>query len=159
MVVVDRLVDVGERLRLDALAGVDDEDRPVPQGEPGELAARGPQIMLGYWNRPDETEATLRGGWLHTGDIAVMDPDGYFQIVDRKKDMINVSGFNVYPNEVEDCIARIDAVQEVGVIGVADEKTGEAVCAFVVCVLTDAACEACCATWGCAQGSWARADT
>jgi long-chain acyl-CoA synthetase len=111
---------------------VDEEGYVVPMGEAGELCAKGPQIMLGYWNRPDETEKTLRDGWLHTGDIAVMDEDGYFQIVDRKKDMINVSGFNVYPNEVEDCIARMDAVHEVGVIGIPDEKSGEAVCAVIV---------------------------
>jgi long-chain acyl-CoA synthetase len=88
--------------------------------------------MQGYWNKPDETAETLKGGWLYTGDVAVMDEHGYFRIVDRKKDMVIVSGFNVYPNEVEDCIARMAAVQEVGVIGVPDAKTGEAVCAFVV---------------------------
>lgn len=111
---------------------VDEKGKPVPLGEPGELAAKGPQIMLGYWNRDDETAKTLKNGWLYTGDIAVMDEDGYFRIVDRKKDMINVSGFNVYPNEVEDTIARMDAVHEVGVIGIEDEKSGEAVCAVIV---------------------------
>jgi long-chain acyl-CoA synthetase len=88
--------------------------------------------MLGYWNLPEETAATLKDGWLYTGDIAVMDTDGYFTIVDRKKDMILVSGFNVYPNEVEEQIGAVAGVQEVGVIGVPDEKTGEVVQAFVV---------------------------
>jgi long-chain acyl-CoA synthetase len=111
---------------------VDDGGAPVPAGQPGELVARGPQIMAGYWNRDDETEKTLRDGWLHTGDIAEMDENGYFRIVDRKKDMILVSGFNVYPNEVEDCIARVPGVREVAVIGVPDMKSGEAVRAYVV---------------------------
>lgn len=100
--------------------------------EPGELLAKGPQIMLGYWQRPDETAATLDDGWLRTGDIAQMDADGYFTLVDRKKDMILVSGFNVYPNEVEESIAAVPGVQEVGVIGLPDDKSGEAVHAFVV---------------------------
>jgi long-chain acyl-CoA synthetase len=111
---------------------VDDEGNPVPLGEPGELVLRGPQVMAGYWQRPDETAAAIRDGWLHTGDVAVMDADGYFRIVDRKKDMILVSGFNVYPNEVEDAIAQMDEVLEVAVIGVPDEKSGEAVRAYVV---------------------------
>ncbi len=111
---------------------VDDDGQPVPPGEPGEIVARGPQIMLGYWDRPDDTEQTLAGGWLHTGDIATMDEDGYFRIVDRKKDMILVSGFNVYPNEVEEVIAGHSDVQEAAVIGVPDERMGEAVRAYVV---------------------------
>jgi len=111
---------------------VDDHGEAVPLGEPGELVVRGPQVMQGYWQRPDETAATIRDGWLHTGDVAVMDGDGYFRIVDRKKDLILVSGFNVYPNEVEDAIAQMDAVLEVAVIGVPDAKTGEAVRAYVV---------------------------
>jgi long-chain acyl-CoA synthetase len=111
---------------------VDDAGAPVALGEAGELVARGPQVMAGYWNRPDETEKTLRDGWLHTGDVATMDEDGYFRIVDRKKDMILVSGFNVYPNEVEDCIARVPGIREVAVIGVPDMKTGESVRAYVV---------------------------
>jgi long-chain acyl-CoA synthetase len=104
-------------------------------GEPGEILAKGPQIMLGYWNQPDESASTLKGGWLRTGDIATMDTDGYFTIVDRKKDMILVSGFNVYPNEVEEQIAAIDGVQEVGVIGVPESQGGEKVKAFVVAEL------------------------
>ncbi len=111
---------------------VDDAGHPVPAGQPGELILRGPQVMQGYWKRPEETATTIRDGWLYTGDIAVMDRDGYFKIVDRKKDMILVSGFNVYPNEVEDVIAQMDAVLEVAVIGVPDAATGEAVRAYVV---------------------------
>jgi long-chain acyl-CoA synthetase len=111
---------------------VDDDGNPVPPGEPGEIVARGPQIMLGYWQRPDETADTIKDGWLHTGDIAEMDDDGYFRIVDRKKDMVLVSGFNVYPNEVEECIAALPNVIEAGVIGVPDVKAGEAVRAYVV---------------------------
>jgi long-chain acyl-CoA synthetase len=111
---------------------VDDAGQPVPQGQPGEIIARGPQIMLGYWQRPEETDKTLRDGWLYTGDIGEMDEDGYFHIVDRKKDMINVSGFNVYPNEVEEVIAHHPGVDEAAVIGVPDAKSGEAVRAYVV---------------------------
>ncbi|MFN9573582.1 MAG: AMP-binding protein [Betaproteobacteria bacterium] len=111
---------------------VDDAGNPVPSGEPGELIVNGPQVMQGYWNKPEETAKTVRDGWLYTGDVAVMDEDGYFKIVDRKKDMILVSGFNVYPNEVEDAIAKMDAVLEVAVIGVPDGKSGEAVRAYVV---------------------------
>ena len=88
--------------------------------------------MAGYWNRPDETAKVLKDGWLRTGDIGTMDEDGYVRIVDRKKDMILVSGFNVYPNEVEDCIAKLPGIVEVAVIGVPDEHTGERVKAFVV---------------------------
>ena len=114
------------------MACVDDNGKEVPIGEPGELIAKGPQIMKGYWNREDETKKTLKDGWLYTGDIAQMDADGYFTIVDRKKDMVIVSGFNVYPNDVEEAIAAMPGVLEVGVIGVPDEKSGEAVRAFVV---------------------------
>ena len=114
------------------MACVDEKGAEVPVGEPGELIAKGPQIMKGYWNRDDETQKTLKDGWLYTGDIAQMDSDGYFTIVDRKKDMVIVSGFNVYPNDVEEAIAALPGVLEVGVIGVPDEKSGEAVRAFVV---------------------------
>jgi long-chain acyl-CoA synthetase len=88
--------------------------------------------MLGYWNRPEETALAIRNGWLHTGDVALMDEDGYFQIVDRLKEMIIVSGFNVYPNEVEEALYRHPKVLKVAVIGVPDDTTGEAVKAFVV---------------------------
>lgn len=108
----------------------------VPQGEAGELAARGPQIMKGYWQKPDETAKTMHGDWLLTGDIGVMDADGYFSIVDRKKDMVLVSGFNVYPNEIEDCLVRHPGILEAAVIGVPDGASGEAIKAFVV--LSDA---------------------
>jgi long-chain acyl-CoA synthetase len=114
------------------IACLDEAGNPVPQGEPGEIAARGPQIMAGYWKKPDETAKVMRGDWFLTGDIGVMDPDGYVRIVDRKKDMVVVSGFNVYPNEVEDVLAAHPGVLECAVIGVPDEGTGEAVKAFVV---------------------------
>jgi long-chain acyl-CoA synthetase len=111
---------------------VDMDGQPVALGAAGELVVRGPQVMAGYWNRPEDTARTIRDGWLHTGDVAVMDADGYFRIVDRMKDMVLVSGFNVYPNEIEDVIASMDEVLEVGVIGVPDAKSGEAVRAYVV---------------------------
>ncbi|RFA29195.1 hypothetical protein CAI21_10525 [Alkalilimnicola ehrlichii] len=111
---------------------VDDEGKPVPVGEPGEMIVKGPQVMKGYWERPDATEEAIKDGWFYTGDVAKMDEDGYFYIVDRKKDMVLVSGFNVYPNEVEGVIAKLPGVLGVGVIGVPDEQTGEAVRAYVV---------------------------
>ncbi|MBC2774117.1 AMP-binding protein [Rhizobium sp. AQ_MP] len=111
---------------------VDGDGKPVPVGEPGELTVRGRQVMLGYWQRPEETAASLQNGWFSTGDIAVMDADGYMKIVDRKKDLVLVSGFNVYPNEVEDALAKMDAVLEAAVVAIPDTKTGEAVRAYVV---------------------------
>lgn len=111
---------------------VDEQGETVPVGEPGEIIVRGPQVMKGYWNRPQDTADSIKDGWFYTGDIGVMTDDGHFSIVDRKKDMILVSGFNVYPNEVEDCIARIPQVQESAVIGVQNDQTGEAVQAYVV---------------------------
>jgi len=115
---------------------VNEDGAPAAIGEPGELLARGPQVMLGYWQRPDETAVALVDGWLYTGDIAEMDADGYFTIVDRKKDMILVSGFNVYPNEVEERIAALAGVIEVGVVGIPDDKAGESVRAYIVAELT-----------------------
>jgi long-chain acyl-CoA synthetase len=110
-----------------------EDGHPVAPGESGELCVRGPQVMKGYWKRPEATAEVLsEDGWLRTGDIAVMTPDGYFRIVDRKKDMILVSGFNVYPNEIEDVISTHPKVLEVAAIGVADEKSGEAVKICVV---------------------------
>ena len=106
-------------------------ERVVPVGEAGELCVRGPQVMKGYWNRPEETAIALRDGWLYTGDVARMDEDGFFYIVQRKKDMIIVSGFNVYPNEVEDVLFTHPAVLEAAVIGVPDQYRGEAVKAFI----------------------------
>ena len=109
------------------------EGEELPAGERGELCVRGPQVMQGYWNRPDATaDAIDSDGWFHTGDIAIMDDSGFFRIVDRLKDMILVSGFNVYPNEIEDVIAMHPGVIEVGVIGVPDEHSGEVVKAVVV---------------------------
>ncbi|RXT14647.1 AMP-binding protein [Ammoniphilus sp. CFH 90114] len=101
-------------------------------GEYGELAVRGPQVMKGYWNRPEETKAVFQGDWLLTGDIAYMDQEGYFYIVDRKKDMINASGFNVYPREVEEVLFEHKAVLEAAVVGVPDPYRGETVKAFIV---------------------------
>jgi len=112
---------------------IDADGNPLGTGETGELCVRGPQVMKGYWNRPEETAKVLGDdGWLRTGDMAKMDEDGYFYIVDRKKDMILVSGFNVYPNEVEDIVAGHPKVLEVGAIGAPDEKSGEVVKAVVV---------------------------
>ncbi|MGD9904369.1 MAG: AMP-binding protein [Vicinamibacterales bacterium] len=111
---------------------VDADGHDVAPGQPGELLVHGPQVMQGYWQRPDETARVLKLGWLATGDVATMDEDGYLYIVDRKKDMILVSGFNVYPNEVEAVLAAHPGIAEVAVIGVPDETSGEAVCAFVV---------------------------
>ena len=110
---------------------VDDDGHDVPVGAHGELWIKGPQVMQGYWQRPDETARVLRDGWLSTGDIARMDEDGYFYIVDRKKDMILVSGFNVYPNEVEAVIAEHPGVADAAVVGVPDDECGEIVVAFV----------------------------
>jgi len=111
----------------------DDDNNTLGTGEAGELCVRGPQVMKGYWQRPEETRQVLDGdGWLKTGDVATIDTDGFVRIVDRKKDMILVSGFNVYPNEVEDVIAADSGVLEVGVIGVADATSGEKVVAVVV---------------------------
>lgn len=111
----------------------DDEGNDLPAGQSGELCVRGPQVMKGYWNRPDETARVItRDGFLKTGDVAVMDDAGFLRIVDRKKDMILISGFNVYPNEVEDVVVSHPGVIEAAVIGVPDERSGEAVKAFVV---------------------------
>ncbi len=111
---------------------VNAEGQTVPFGEVGELWVKGPQVMQGYWQRPDETARALSDGWLATGDIAKMDDEGYIEIVDRKKDMILVSGFNVYPNEVEATIAEHPGVVDTAVVGVPDDETGEVVVAFVV---------------------------
>jgi long-chain acyl-CoA synthetase len=110
----------------------DENGNEVPVGERGEILIKGPQVMQGYYNRPDDTANQIKDGWLRTGDVAVMSEDGYFTIVDRIKDMILVSGFNVYPNEVEDVIASHPKVLEVAAIGVPDEKSNEAVKVFVV---------------------------
>ena len=112
---------------------IDDAGNALPTGTPGELCVRGPQVMRGYWNRSEDTAEVLDDeGWLRTGDVAEMDASGFFRIVDRKKDMILVSGFNVYPNEVEEVVSQHPEVLEVGAIGVADERSGEAVKIVVV---------------------------
>ncbi len=112
---------------------IDDAGQDVPLGQPGEIVIKGPQVMAGYWQRPDETAKVMTAdGWFKSGDIGVMDAAGYFKIVDRKKDMILVSGFNVYPNEVEDVVAQLPGVLECAVVGVPDERTGEAVKLFIV---------------------------
>ena len=111
----------------------DEEGNQLPMGDIGELCIKGPQVMKGYWQRPEETAQVMDAdGWLHTGDIAKMDAKGFFTIVDRKKDMILVSGFNVYPNEIEDVIAMMPGVLEVAAVGVPDEKSGEAVKVVIV---------------------------
>ncbi|MCK1678324.1 long-chain fatty acid--CoA ligase [Bradyrhizobium sp. 147] len=111
----------------------DDDGNEVPLGQPGEICANGPQVMSGYWNKPEETAKVMTAdGFFRTGDIGVMDEKGYTKIVDRKKDMILVSGFNVYPNEIEEVIATHPGVLECAVIGIPDSKSGEAVKAFVV---------------------------
>ncbi|MCJ7832169.1 MAG: long-chain fatty acid--CoA ligase, partial [Actinobacteria bacterium] len=114
------------------ITALDEPDRVLPPGEAGELCIRGPQMMLGYWNRPDETGSVIRDGWFHTGDVAVMDEDGYFKIVDRLKDMILVSGFNVYPTEIERVLYHHPKIQKVCVAGIPDATTGEAVKAYIV---------------------------
>lgn len=110
----------------------DSEMREVAIGEPGEICVRGTLVMDGYWKRPEATEEAFRGGWLHTGDVAIKDEDGYLYIVDRTKDMIISGGFNIYPREVEDALMSHQAVASAAVIGVPDDKWGEAVKAFVV---------------------------
>ncbi|MCC2674483.1 MAG: long-chain-fatty-acid--CoA ligase-like protein [Ramlibacter sp.] len=112
---------------------IDDDGREVPVGERGEIAIKGPQVMAGYWQRPDETAKVMTAdGYFKSGDVGVMDARGYFKIVDRKKDMVLVSGFNVYPNEVEDVVALMPGVMECAVVGVPDDKTGEAVKLVIV---------------------------
>jgi long-chain acyl-CoA synthetase len=112
---------------------LDDEGREVPTGQAGEIAIKGPQVMAGYWQRPDETAKVMTpDGYFKSGDIGVVDERGYFKVVDRKKDMILVSGFNVYPNEVEDVVAQVPGVLECAAVGVSDEKTGEAVKLVIV---------------------------
>jgi long-chain acyl-CoA synthetase len=120
------IVDTDAKI-VDLLTGAD-----LPEGVPGELLIRGPQVMSGYWNRPEETAAAMTGGWFHTGDVAQMDGDGYFFIVDRTKDQINTAGFKVWPREVEEVLYTHPAVEMVAVVGVDDAYRGEAVKAFVV---------------------------
>ncbi|MDM1246126.1 AMP-binding protein [Acinetobacter sp. R933-2] len=124
---------IGIPLPLTDVAILDDDGNHLAQGEQGEISIRGPQVMKGYWNRPDETAKVMTAdGYFRTGDIGIMNERGYFKIVDRKKDMILVSGFNVYPSEIEEVIAQHPKVLEVAAIGVADEKSGEVPKLFVV---------------------------
>src|SRR5690606_20104615 len=112
---------------------IDEEGNDLPFGERGELCAKGPQVMKGYWQRQEATDEVLSAdGWLQTGDIAIIQLDGFIRIVDRKKDMILVSGFNVYPNELEDVLATLPGVLQCAAIGVPDDRTGEAIKVFVV---------------------------
>ena len=128
-----QLGSIGKPVASTELKVIDINGETLAQGESGELCIRGPQVMQGYWQQPTETAKVLTSdGWFMTGDIAVIQGDGYVRIVDRKKDMINVSGFNVYPNEVEDVIASHPDVLEVAAVGVADVKSGEAVKVFIV---------------------------
>jgi long-chain acyl-CoA synthetase len=128
----DRLGTIGLPLPSTRIRLLDKEGNDVAPGQAGELVITGPQVMKGYWNQPDATATVLRGGWLWTGDIAQYDEAGFLRIVDRKKDLILVSGFNVYPNEVEEVVAQHPAVAEVGAIGVPDDKSGEVVKIVVV---------------------------
>ena len=128
-----QLGSIGKPVGSTEIKVIDENSRSLATGEAGELCIRGPQVMKGYWQQPEETAKVLTAdGWFRTGDVAVIQNDGYVRIVDRKKDMINMSGFNVYPNEIEDVIASHPDVLEVAAIGVPDEKSGEAVKVFIV---------------------------
>jgi len=124
---------VGVPLTETEIKVIDEQGSALPTGEPGELCVRGPQVMKGYWQRPDATKEVIDPeGWFKTGDMATLSDDGYIRIVDRKKDMINVSGFKVFPNEVEDVLTQHEDILEAAVVGVADEESGELVKAFIV---------------------------
>jgi fatty-acyl-CoA synthase len=128
----ERLASCGRPPAGIRMALLDEQGREVPRGEIGEVCIRGHAIMRGYWNRPEQTEEALRGGWLHTGDLAYCDDEGFYYLVDRAKDMIISGGFNVYPREVEDVLTAHPAVAMAAVIGVPDEKWGEKVVAVIV---------------------------
>ncbi|HWB37026.1 MAG TPA: AMP-binding protein, partial [Rugosimonospora sp.] len=128
----ERLASCGHARSGTEVAILDEEDRPVPTGETGEICIKGPALMNGYWNRPEATAETLRGGWLHTGDIGRMDEAGYVFILDRTKDMVISGGLNVYPREIEEVLLRHPKISAAAVIGVPDPKWGEAVKAVVV---------------------------
>jgi long-chain acyl-CoA synthetase len=129
-----KLGSIGLPLPSTCMRIVDDNGKVLEPGEIGEIQASGPQIMKGYYNQPEETDAVLKDGWFSTGDLGYMEPDGFFSIVDRKKDMILVSGFNVYPNEIEEVLVAHPDVLEAAVVGMQDGKSGEAVKAFVVLI-------------------------
>ena len=128
----ERLASCGRPPAGIRMALLDEDGQEVAQGEIGEVCVRGQPVMQGYWQRPDQTEETLRGGWLHTGDLAYCDEEGFVYLVDRAKDMIISGGFNVYPREVEDVLTAHPAVAMAAVIGVPDEKWGEKVLAVIV---------------------------
>jgi acyl-CoA synthetase (AMP-forming)/AMP-acid ligase II len=127
----DRIGSCGRPFTIVEVAVFDEEDRPLPPGERGEIVCRGPQTMAYYWNNPNATAAAFRGGWLHTGDIGAMDEDGFFYLVDRKNDMLISGGYNVYPREVEDVLLACEGVVEAAVVGLPDEKWGDRVYAVV----------------------------
>ena len=127
----DRVGSCGRPFSVVEVAIFDDDDRPLPAGERGEIVCRGPQTMAYYWDKPEETAKAFRSGWLHTGDIGVMDEDGFFYIVDRKNDMLISGGYNVYPREVEDVLMGYPGVSEVAVVGLPDETWGDRVVAVV----------------------------
>jgi len=129
---LNRLASCGRPVPWVRVQLLDDHNNPVPVGEPGEICVQGPLLMSGYLNKPEQTAEAFAGGWLHTGDVAIRDPDGFLRVVDRKKDMIITGGFNVYPREVEDVLTSHPAVAAAAVIGVPHEKWGEAVKAVVV---------------------------
>jgi len=127
-----RLTSCGRPTLFARVALLGEDGKPVPQGEPGEICVSGPLLAGGYWNLPEATAETFKDGWMHTGDMAREDEDGFYYIVDRVKDMIVTGGFNVFPREVEDVVAEHAAIAQVCVVGTPDEKWGEAVTAVVV---------------------------
>lgn len=127
----DRISSCGRPYTGVEVAVFDDEDRPLPPGQAGEIVCRGPQTMAYYWGRPEATEAAFRNGWLHTGDIGTVDEDGFYYLLDRKNDMLISGGYNIYPREVEDVLLSYDGVVEVAVVGLPDEKWGDRVHAVV----------------------------
>jgi fatty-acyl-CoA synthase len=128
----ERLLSCGRPTPWMRLQLLDETNQPVARGEAGEICVRGPLVMQGYHDLPEQTEEVFAGGWLHTGDVGRIDDEGFLYIIDRKKDMVVTGGFNVYPREIEDVIARHAAVAQVAVIGVPDERWGEAVKAVIV---------------------------
>jgi acyl-CoA synthetase (AMP-forming)/AMP-acid ligase II len=127
----DRQGSCGRPFTVVEVAIFDEHDKPLPPGERGEIVCRGPQTMSGYWNRPEQTAEAFRNGWLHTGDVGVMDQNGYFYIVDRKNDLLISGGYNVYPREVEDVLTSYPGVIEAAVVGLPDEKWGDRIVAVV----------------------------
>jgi fatty-acyl-CoA synthase len=129
---LDRLASCGRPVPWVRVGLLDESGQEVPKGQPGELCVRGPLVMKGYWNKPEETSQALKGSWLHTGDVAREDENGFLTIVDRKKDMIVSGGFNIFPREVEDVISTHPSVAAVAVVGAPDDTWGEAVTAVIV---------------------------